>query len=67
MCRVDAHDQGAIAECGKLDAGSGGQAGLADASLAGEHEDPHNSIVSVGSAVFCFRSKEVKRRTEATS
>jgi hypothetical protein len=45
MGRVDAHYQCAIAEHGKFDASGGGQAGLADTALTGEHEDPHSPIV----------------------
>ena len=45
MCRVDAHDQCAIVERSKFDASCGSQAGLADATFAREHKDPHNPIV----------------------
>lgn len=38
---VDAHDEGAVAELGEADAGSGGEAGFADTAFAAEEEDTH--------------------------
>jgi len=43
--RIDAHDECAIAKGGKFDAGGGRQTGLADAALAGEHQNSHGDIV----------------------
>jgi hypothetical protein len=43
---VDAHDEGAVAEAGELQARRGGQTGLSDASLAAEQQDAHTSSVA---------------------
>ena len=42
---IDAHDQRAVVELGKFYAGGRGQAGLADAALAAEEENPHIFII----------------------
>ena len=43
--RIDAHHQRAIAEARELQAGGGGEAGLAHASFAAEEQDAHDSSV----------------------
>ena len=60
VCRIDTHDQRAIVERRKFDAGGGGQAGLAHAVLAREHEDPHPPIVRAGGTTG-FVQKELKK------
>ena len=44
--RIDAHHQRAVAEFGELDAGGGGQTGLADAAFSAEEQNAHNSIIA---------------------
>ena len=41
VCRVHAHDKGAVTQCRKLDAGCGGDAGLAHASLTAVEKNSH--------------------------
>ena len=44
---IDAHDQGAIAQARKLQAGGGGKTGFPDASFAAEEKDAHTSVYSL--------------------
>ena len=58
--RIDAHDQGAVARAGELQAGGGGETGFPDASFAAEEKDAHTSILARTAAIPIRRRNAIQ-------
>ncbi len=56
--RIDAHDQRAVAQPRKLQAGGRGKTGFPHASFAAEEKDAHVFIVAVGSSAAAMHGRE---------